>query len=99
MRPALAVVATCLTLAANTVWAVAQPAQGVPASTVEPQAQTPDAGMARHTAEVRHLQRAVSAQEAKRQAAQRRLQQQDREIQSLRRQLQTTNGHDSVRPY
>lgn len=91
--------ATCLTLAGGVSWVAAQsPVAGSPAAAV-PQAGNPGAGLARHTAEVQRLQHAVAAGEAKREEALRRLQQQDREIESLRRQLQTASGHDSVPQY
>lgn len=99
MRSALALAATCLTLAATAVGAAVQSPHPVPSSAVGTEAQKLDAGVVRHTAEVQHLQRAVSAQEARREEAQRRLQQQDREIQSLQRQLQTAGRHDSLQPH
>lgn len=100
MRARIALAAACLAaLAASSGWAAAQLPRALSSSTATPGTQKLDVGMAQRKTEVQRLQRAVSAEEAKREEAQRRLLQQDEEIQSLRRQLETASDHDSVKPY
>lgn len=96
MRLRLVPVAACLALAAGSIWAATPRAASSVAA--RPEVRKSDAGPAQPAAEIRRLQQAVAAQEARHRETQRRLQEQDREIQSLRRQLQTGSAHDSAQP-
>ena len=99
MGARLASVLAGLFLATATAGAAAQSPDR--AATAPPTVNAPAAGHSTRAPQAasEQLQQAVSAAEARRQEVQRRLGEQDREIQALRRQLQGTGQHESTQSH
>lgn len=100
MHGRLAPLLTGLFLATVTAGAAAQaPGHAGTATTAAKAAKAPAAARGGHVPQpsIGRLQQAVSAAEARRQEIQRRLSEQDREIQALRRQLQGAGNPESTR--
>jgi hypothetical protein len=100
MHGRLAPLLAGLFLATVTAGAAAQaPGHAGAATTAAKAAKAPAVARGGHVPQpsIGRLQQAVSAAEARRQEIQRRLSEQDREIQALRRQLQGTGNPESTR--